>query len=111
MLNYRYDDLELHVVATPYEYYVDFEVYRLTLYDDGEGSPLKFKTFKGTPTSDINRAEALFTCCIKWEGCSNVNFGYIHSCTREELTAFGELFNRLFDLTLSLCPNCCVEGF
>ena len=104
MPNYRYDDLELHVVATPYEYYVDFDVYRLTLQDDGEGTPLKFRT-GSMPTLDITKAEKLFTCTTKWDGCSNINFGYIHSCTREELTSFGELFNRLFDLTLSLCPN------
>ena len=113
MHNYRYDDLELHVVATPYEYYVDFDVYRLTLYDDGEGTPLKFIN-ENIPTLDITKAERFLTGHIKWNCCSNFLFDdgdYLHSCTREELTRFGELFNRLFDLTLTLCPNCCVEGF
>lgn len=108
----RYDDLEFHVRARPInEACIGFEVFNLTVHDDGNGPPLKFEKSKGRgiePTPNIDEAIVLLKGSIKFDGCSDINFdngGYLHSCSRQELTRFGPLFNKLFDIAMRLMPN------
>jgi hypothetical protein len=58
-----------------------------------------------TPTENVEEGEVLVKGHIKWDGCSNNDFGesgYIHACSREGLTRLGTLYDRLFDWAMAL---------
>lgn len=95
--------LEVHIrVRLANEACMDFEVYALTLWDDGMGDPYKFIGADLKPTPDINTAPPLIRGMIKFDGCSHSNFGdehgYIHGCSREEMTRIGKIYELLFDI-------------
>lgn len=109
-VEHTYEELDLHlVVKKSSDHYVDYEVRALTLFDDGKGPAFKFID-KNTldPTTDFDRGDVLVKGTIKWDGCSHNNFGdkgYLHGCSRHDLTRFSTLFNRLFDIAIDLIGN------
>lgn len=104
----RYEDLLFHArMRVVNASCTEYEVRELSLYDDGEGDPLKFKTHEGPDniTSDLELADVFASGSIKFDGCSHNDFGgggYYHGCQREHLTRIGPLFDRLFDWTVEL---------
>lgn len=107
----RYADLQLHVqMRVVNTAVVDYEVRELSVYDDGEGDPLKFNCTTATGgngvTTHIKASDVYIRGSIKFDGCSHTNFGdssgYIHGCQREHLTRLGPLFERLFDWAIEL---------
>lgn len=109
----RYPDLQLHVqMRVCGRFSVDYEVRELSLYDDGDGEPLKFVCTTNTGgsgiTTHITAADVYIHGTIKFDGCSHNYFGdpdrrgYIHGCQREQLTRLGTLFDRLYDWTIEL---------
>lgn len=93
---------------------MDYEVRNLILWDVHEGEPLKFEfrdpTMNGgiTASSDVEKGEIYLEGSIKFDGCSHNNFvdgGYVHSCSRSEMTRLGRLFETLYDMALELMPD------
>lgn len=108
-VEHTYEELELHVVVKVKKtnnFVVDYEVRALTLYDDGNGPAFKFIDNESLdPTRDFDRAEIIVKGSIKWDGCSHNDFGekgYIHGCSRRDLTRLSTLFERLFDIATEL---------
>lgn len=111
---HRFEDIQFHArISTKGEGWIDYEVYDLTFYDDGEGPPLKFIAVERNGhgmaglTNDIEKAERFMHGAIKWDGCSHNNFAseYIHGCERKEMTRLGALFEKLFDIACWLMPQ------
>lgn len=103
-----YEDIELHVRVKASQAVVDYEVRKLIMHDDGVGPALKFETFESGSnemTTDVEKADILIKGYIRFDGCSNNNFGeggYIHACSREDMTRLGTLYDRLFDWAIKL---------
>ena len=78
---------EFTIYAEPGEYKVEYEVFE---EDDTDGP--------------------LIMGYVKWDGCSNwefpsVELGMFHGCHRSNLTDFGELMAKCWDMTVDLCEN------
>jgi|LauGreDrversion4_2_1035121.scaffolds.fasta_scaffold430828_2 hypothetical protein len=97
------EDIEFYFrIKDVNECVVDFEVYELYHYDDGNGNPLKMQYFQENKeyyTHNPDLCEPYVKGFIKWDGCSEVNFAKnIHSCGgRESLVRLGPLFDKIFD--------------
>jgi hypothetical protein len=110
---HRFEDIEFHVrVSLKEGCWMDYEIFDLVLFDDGEGPPLKFivehpEGGPDTETTDIEKATRFMHGCVKWDGCSHNNFdsAYIHGCERKEMTRIGILFDKLFDLACERMPQ------
>lgn len=75
--------------------HVDFRVYELIyesegkrFYEEKEGIIPAVDT-----TDDLEKAQAIFTGFVKWDGCSHFDFGETnhHICGSESAKAWGEL--------------------
>lgn len=106
---YYIEDIEFYFrIKNCSDVSVDFEAYELSLYDNGEGKPLKFMYFDydGAQhwTNDVSKAEPYVKGYIKWDGCSEVDFARnIHSCDgRQSLVRLGKLFEEIFSVAATM---------
>lgn len=79
------EDIEFYFrIKAANECVVDFEVYELYHYDDGNGCSLKMQYFQENQdnyTDNPELCQPYVKGFIKWDGCSEVNFApNIHSC-------------------------------
>lgn len=111
-------DLWFTVVAEPGEYSVDYTVYDIVGFLEGEtqdvyDQPVWAKstaTGNTGETDTLDQAEVYLHGSVKWDGCSNWYFdeqdrGMLHACQRVDLQRFGDAMALCWDWTAELCPR------
>lgn len=108
---WRWHWLEYVADVTPHDYRVDYKIYRISEYRDGDRSKPCFhrKDAQSSPDNveNIEDAECFMTGHVKWDGCSNwtMTDPYFHACSRQELEQIGQVLTLCWDLTKTLCPH------
>lgn len=109
MINIKvFEDIGFVAIATKIEpHFVEFEIYRIWGID-ADGEILYISDC--SPVSNIAEAEIYLDGNVKWDGCSNWHIQEserccVHGCSREHLTAVGEVMARCWDWTAELCVN------
>ena len=106
------------VVATPHDFHVDFVIYDIEGWVEGDAkgvfdAPSWHKAGSGTHpdwVSTLAEAEPYLHGTVKWDGCSNWYFDeqdrvMLHGCSREDVLRFGEVMALCWDWTAELCPR------
>lgn len=84
-----------------YEYHADFKVYRVWQVLepwDGVGFQRKGSDIEPDFVQLVEEAEVFLSGFVKWDGCSNWDFGEgsIHFCDVDSAAEIGELFRKLY---------------
>ncbi len=94
---------DYHITADVCSHHVGFRVAKILFWSDGEPSvPAMYgDTFDEGDCSAIPAdAPAFWTGSVKWDGCSNWDFGtsecMAHFCGRKQATSIGRLMDRLY---------------
>lgn len=107
----RHDrELWMTIAAQVYSYRVEFQVYVITSFDGcGEdGAPSWEAVYAaGQDTDILADATTLLTGHVKWDGCSNWDFGQetYHGCSRQNIQRIGDVMGKCWDWTAELLPN------
>jgi hypothetical protein len=91
------------------DHWVDFEVFKCIgceCLPDSQFGPPEFERKDATnsldSTTDIDEAEPYLTGSIKWDGCSDIEFGYHHWCGpgywQTHIELLGHLWRTAFEL-------------
>lgn len=105
-----FEDIGFAAVATPSSHHVDFRIYEIFGYRDG--APVLIREDEDGMVTDAATVDDAMICLegsVKWDGCSNWNTLYdggfmYHGCTRRDLTNFGKVLERCWDIASRLCP-------
>lgn len=78
--------------------HVDFYIYKIEGIDSN--SNLSFLDKEDDLVEDISLAKPLITGYVKWDGCSNWNFGddMMHFCFKESAVMIGTMLGRCYDI-------------
>lgn len=107
------DDLGFHVrvrrtVVDNTVVAVDYEV-RVVEEDDDSGAMVFQSESDCQKSTDPDVCSPVLSGYIKWDGCSNSDFGIpgasYHACSRQGMVRLGVLLDRLFDLALAMMPE------
>ncbi len=81
--------------------YVYFETYEIAAYEEGLNVPF-YQKRESDVSPDLTRvledAEEYISGSIKWDGCSNIDFGSsYHFCGKKNAMKMGKLIDYLYD--------------
>jgi len=109
-------ELGFTIVAVPHSHHVEFTVYDVEAWQEGEKSgvfdmPLWHKAGTGSypaPVDTLDEAEPYLHGSVKWDGCSNWHFdeqdrAMLHGCCRKDVLRFGEVMALCWDWAADLC--------
>lgn len=102
-------DLECYIRLKPYThdkkcYVVLFEVFNI--HEDYSETKMKWMfdkkdtSYYANPIDDPDKAEIMISGSVKWDGCSDINYGrngYIHSCSRNQVTRLSKILDYVFE--------------
>lgn len=108
----HYNDIGFSVVVEPDTYHVKYTVYDHEAYDM-EDNPMFTRagsTSGPDPVETIEEAEPYLHGEVKWDSCSNWYFDeqdrvMLHGCTKKDITRYGDILGRCFDLTKDRIPD------
>lgn len=107
----HWDDIDYTIVAEPYQYRVDYKVYKIYSYD-GQSERSWYRNDNGYDgcSDKLEDADVFLHGEVKWDGCSNWHFDeqdavMIHCCERQQLVDIGEVMARCWDMTKYLCEH------
>lgn len=109
----HFSDLWFTALATPGENWVEFAVYEIDEWEDGEEPQWHRKDGDSSPdpVAAMEDAEVYLHGSVKRDGCSNWMFDeehrgtMLHACTRRGLLRFSEVMTRCWDWAKELLPN------
>jgi hypothetical protein len=115
----NFPELQFTAVAVDHEYYVEFTVYEIAGWTDGERKgiydvPLWQKAgshMSPDPVDSLRDAEVYLHGSVKWDGCSNWWFDeqergcVLHGCSKDDLLRIGNIMAACWDWTSEICPT------
>lgn len=115
----HFNDLYFTVVAEAHEYRVEFKIYEILGWEDGDsqektyGRPLYRRAgahSSGDTVETLEESEVYLSGFVKWDGCSNWRFDeqdrcMLHGCSKADVQRFGDVMAACWDWTAELCPN------
>lgn len=94
---------------------VDFRVYEAHSWNDPNGRKVMWERRGGSSSNDmtdnLDDAELTLGGFIRWDGCSNWNWGddddpaMIHYCSKAQAEAVGQVFARLYVIAGDYMPQ------
>ncbi len=86
---------------------LNFRVFKVVAWDDA-GKPIMYGG-SHRPVESMGEAEVFVDGFIKWDGCSNFEFGppgiMVHFCDREQAVGLGQLLGWLYDVAAETIPS------
>lgn len=112
------EELSFTIVVTPSDYYVDYVVYDIEAWGEGETPriydrplwPRKGSTSSPDSVDTLSAARPYLHGSVAWDGCSNWHFDeqdrvMLHGCSRKDVLRLGEVMALCWDMTESLCSH------
>ena len=112
------EPLGFTIVAEPHEYYVEYTIYDIEGWSEGNVAgvydvPNWHRAGADTHpdfVKTLEEAEPYLHGSVKWDGCSNWHFDeqervMLHGCSRADVLRFGEVMAMCWDWTAELCPH------
>lgn len=110
----HFDDLRFTVLAIPSQYYVEFIVYDIETYEDGDKSKPRWPRLGARSSPDnvdkLDEAEIYLHGTVKFDGCSDWRFDEqdriaLHGCSRQGVQRFGDVMGRCWDWAAEFMPG------
>lgn len=109
----HFKDLDFTVVAEPNSHYVDYIIYDIKGWVEGDTPGVFDKPLWGdyqVDVDDLENAEPYIHGEVKWDGCSNWHFDeqdriMLHGCCKKDIQRFGDVLARCWEWTAELCPS------
>jgi hypothetical protein len=114
----HFNDLDFTVVAEAHDYRVEFKIYDIVGFEEGETKGIYDRPVwqrAGAHVSPdivdtLNNAEVYLSGHVKWDGCSNWRFDeqdrcMLHGCGKADIQRFGAIMAACWDWAAELCPN------
>jgi hypothetical protein len=105
------NDLMATVVAEVKSHWVDFTIYQITGFFEGEIKGVYDKPCYGDDFKDcLTDVPVFIHGAVKWDGCSNWDFDFNddvlwHQCDRDGLLSIGKILVECWDITARLLPT------